>query len=138
MTMLADAAINPLELGQFLLTLAALAGLYLKLRTAARELAGRGELREITPQPLEVTKGKSYVATETCHLMHKSLENRVVRTEMEIESLKRMIQSGLAKLEASHEERIVRLHSRIDEVAEANEARDREILRAIGRLEGAR
>lgn len=126
---LADTSVNPLELGQFLLMMGAVAALYLKIRSAAREMAGRGELREISPQPLEVTEAKAPATLRDV----ARVEKRVVRLEGEVQGMKRDNETARDKM---HDE-MRDLRDRMSDQFQSQGETLRTIERALGRLEGS-
>lgn len=125
---------DSLELGKLLILLGGMAGIYLKLQQALRTMAGKGDAREITNNPLKVQE-------EPRHATHADLtrvEKRMNHLEREIHEMK---QDSLKAREKIHDE-ISDLRDRIDDKLEtqAEIARDqaatlRAIERSLGRLE---
>ena len=88
---------DPVELGKILVPLAALAGIYLKLQTAIRQIAGKGDAREITNNPLNVLAQSRPATMEDIN--HVAL--RVLTLERRFESHMSEMQTTTAAIEDS-------------------------------------
>ena len=120
---------DPLELGKILVPLAALAGIYLKLQTALRQMAGKGESREITNNPLNVLSQSRPATMEDIN--HVAL--RVLTLERRFESHMSEMQTTTAAIEES----VSDLRDRIDDKLGEMDSTLREMSRSLGRLEGS-
>lgn len=119
---------DPVEIGKLIVPLAALAGIYLKLQSAVRQMAGKGEGREITNNPLHV---QELARPATIHDVER-VEKRVYFIERDIKEMKRDTDDFREKLRGD----ITGMRDDIsDKVQTQNEAL-RELTRAVGRLEG--
>ena len=125
---------DTLEVGKLIVLLGGMAGIYLKLQQAMRAMAGKGEGREITNNPLKIQE-------EPRHATHADLarvEKRMNHLERDIHEMK---QDSLKAREKIHDE-ITDLRDRMDDKLETQSeiARDqaatlRAIERSLGRLE---
>jgi hypothetical protein len=119
---------DPVEIGKLLVPLAALAGIYMKLQSAMRQMAGKGDGREITNNPL-IVQGSARPATmDDVDL----LARRVTKLEEQI------IANARHAEDSSHEtlKTIYDLRDRIDDKLGTVAEKLQEIGRAVGRLEG--
>lgn len=119
---------DPLEIGKLVVLLGGLAGIHLKLQSALRGLAGKGEAREITNNPLN-TQAVSRAATMEDV---EAVARRVTRLEEQI------IVNARTAEDSSHHllQNISELRDRIDDKLTTVSDRLSEITRAVGRLEG--
>lgn len=120
---------DPLETGKLLITIAGLAGLYLKLNQAVRAMAGKGEPREISNDPLNVQETPRPATLDDV----KRVERRVDRIEGEIRDSKKESQAWREKLSDD----LTDLRDRLDDKTGVIHEELREISRAVGRLEGS-
>lgn len=131
MPYLAEASINPLDLGQLLILLGAAAAIYLKLRSALREMAGKGEAREIANDPLNVREAPEFVTRRECGILHHSLELRMTNLETRFERHSTDVKDTTDKLREDVADLSDRISDRFLNQAETLRA----IERAVGRLE---
>jgi hypothetical protein len=124
---------DPLELGKLLILLAGLAGLYLKLNQALRQMVGKGEGREITNNPLNVREAPEFVTRRECGVMHLGFENRLTHLELRFD---RHISDVKETTDALRED-ITDLRDRMDDKFATVSEDLKEISRAVGRLEGS-
>jgi hypothetical protein len=124
---------DALELGKFILMLAGLAGLYLKLNQAVRQMAGKGEGREITNDPLNVRAAPEFISRRECGIIHHGLENRIGHLELRFD---KHIAEVKTTTDALRDD-ITDLRDRIDDKFATVSDGLREISRAVGRLEGS-
>lgn len=120
---------DPLELGKLLILLAGLAGLYLKLNQGMRQLAGKGEAREITNNPLH-TQSVSRPAT---------MEDLNV-VALRVLHLERRFESHMAEMQSTTEgieQKVSDLRDRLDDKLTSMDETLREMSRSLGRLEGS-
>ena len=120
---------DPLETGKLLILRAGLGGLYLKRNQAVRAMAGKGEAREISNDPLKV---QETVRSATIDEV-KRVERRVERIEQEIKDSKKESQAWREKLSDD----LTELRDRLDDKTGSICEELREISRAVGRLEGS-
>lgn len=127
---------DPLEIGKFIILLGALAGIYLKIQASLRQMAGKGEMREISPNPLPVTHAARQATMDD--ILH--LERRLVSLENRFDS---HMTTNAAQIERVRDD-ITELRDRVDDKMDANAEllhgyaeTLRQIERAIGRLENA-
>lgn len=126
---------DPLEAGKLIILLGGLAALYLKINKAMREMTGKGELREISPNPLNVQEHHRHATMEDVEAVQK----RVARLEKHV--LK--VESNQVDIENKIDGMRDRLDDKIDDLKESmSDNKDLvseklgEVLRAVGRLEG--
>jgi hypothetical protein len=124
---------DPLETGKLLILLAGMAGVYLKIHQAMRTMAGKGEGREITNDPLNVREAPEYVSRRECGMLHHGLENRLTHLELRFD---RHISEVKTTTDALRED-ITGLSDRMDDKFATVSDTLREISRAVGRLEGS-
>jgi hypothetical protein len=124
---------DPLELGKFILMLAGLAGLYLKMNQAMRQLAGKGEAREIVNDPLHVKEAPEFVTRRECGVMHHGFDTRLTHLEIRFD---KHISEVKTTTDALRED-ITDLRDRIDDKFQTVSDDLREISRSVGRLEGS-
>lgn len=119
---------DPVEIGKLLILLSALGGIYLKLQSAMRQMAGKGEGREITNNPLN-TQAISRAATMEDV---EAVARRVTKLEEQI------VRNARTAEDTSHQllQNIGELRDRIDDKLTTVSDRLSEITRAVGRLEG--
>lgn len=108
--------------------LAALAGIYLKLASAMRQMAGKGDAREITNNPLNTQNISRSATMEDV----EAVARRVTKLEEQI------VCNARTAEDASHQllQNIGELRDRIDDKLTTVSDRLSEITRAVGRLEG--
>jgi len=123
---------DPLEAGKLLILLAGLAGLYLKLNQAVRQMAGKGEGREITNDPLNVREATEYVTRRECGFLHHSFDSRLTHLEQRFD---KHIGEVKTTTDALRDD-ITELRDRMDDKFSTISEELREIGRAVGRLEG--
>lgn len=104
--------LDPSTLGLWLLSLSFLLLVWLNLRRVEREITGKGEHREIRPQPLEV---KSHVRAATSEEL-TILANRVAVIEQRIEHQYRLIEERAEARSAKIHERINMVLSAVSEI----------------------
>lgn len=120
---------DPLETGKLLIMLAGLAGLYLKLNQAMRSMAGKGDAREISNDPLKVQETVRPATLDDV----KRVERRVDRIEAEIKDARRNDDQWREKIRDD----MTDLRDHLDDkISLANEKLS-EIGRSLGRLEGS-
>ena len=120
---------DPVEIGKLLILLAALAGIYVKLQSAIRQAAGKGDAREITNNPLNVLAHSRPATMEDIN--HVAL--RVLTLERRFESHMSEMQTTTAAIEDS----VTDLRDRLDDKLGAMDSTLREMSRSLGRLEGS-
>ena len=120
---------DPVEIGKLIVPLAALAGIYLKLQSAVRQMAGKGEGREITNNPLHV---QELSRPATIHDVER-VERRVALMEMDMKEMKRATDQFRERLRSD----ITEMRDRMDDKLITVSEELREIGRAVGRLEGS-
>ncbi len=120
---------STIETGQLIAELGIAAGIYLKIRSAVREMAGKGETREITNNPLNVQAASRPATMEDV----AAVAERVTRVE------RQLVETAKHSQDASHEngEKIDDLRDRMDDKLTSLTDDIREITRAVGRLEGS-
>jgi hypothetical protein len=119
---------DPYEVGKFLLILGGIAGLYLKMQSAVRAMAGKGEQREITNNPLNTThQPRTATMDDVNHVAH-----RVTLLERRIED--HMKETTLACHDNG--EKVDDLRDRMDDKFDKVTDVLGELTRAVGRLEG--
>lgn len=119
---------DPLEAGKLLVLLAALAGIYLKINKALREMAGKGELREISPNPLNILQQYRAASMEDV----EAVEKRVNRLEQHVLRVER----NQDDIEAKIDELRDRVDDKLTDLKDIMAEKHGETMRAIGRLEG--
>ncbi len=124
---------DALELGKFILMLAGLAGLYLKMNQAMRQLTGKGEAQEITNDPLNVRKAPEYVSRRECNILHHGMESRLAHLEHRFDLHIAEVKTTTDALRGD----VTELRDRMDDKFELVTDDLKEISRAIGRLEGS-
>lgn len=117
-----------LETGKIIVLLGGLAAIYYNINKAVRMMAGKGEGREITNNPLHVQKQSRPATLEDVI----RLEKRVVRLEDDVHGMK---SDSVKAREKIHEE-LTEIRDRIDDKFTDMSDELREIGRAVGRLEG--
>ena len=121
-----------LEIGKLILTLAAVATAYAKIQSSIRGMAGKGEIREITNDPLHI-QSRSRLATmedvESVDKEVRSLEKRFDRHLDKLEANQAEITASLSDLKNS-------LHDEMRDHQDRISDRLSVIDRSIGRLEG--
>jgi DNA integrity scanning protein DisA with diadenylate cyclase activity len=120
---------DPIETGKALVMLAGLAGLYLKVNQAVRAMAGKGEAREISNNPLNVQETSRPATIDDVN----RVDQRVSKLERRIE---RHMQESTDQREDVRES-ITDLRDRMDDKFSLVTEDIKEISRAIGRLEGS-
>lgn len=123
---------NALEIGKFLLTLAALATAYAKIQSSIRSMNGKGEMREITNNPLntqKVSRTATMEDVENVTKQVKTLERRFDKHLDGIETNQIEIEHKVDGLKDSMNDRFDDFRDRIDDKMEV-------LNRSIGRLEG--
>jgi alpha/beta superfamily hydrolase len=120
---------DPLETGKFIATLAALAGFYFKINSSLRTMAGKGDAREITNNPLNTQSISRPATMEDV----QAVARRVTKLEEQIVVNARNAEN------ANHEMlgRLDELRDRLDDKLTTVAERLHEISRAVGRLEGS-
>ena len=120
---------DPLSIGTLILGLAGLAAIYSKINSAIRQMAGKGEGREITNNPLNTLNHSRPATMEDV----KIIADRVAKLE------KNQSINATAFQAATHENstKIDDLRDRIDDKLENLTDKLGEISRAVGRLEGS-
>lgn len=119
---------SPVEIGQTLLTLGAASALYFKIQSAVRQMAGKGDAREITNNPL-ITQDSPRPAT---------LED-VQREAHRITALERRLDAHISESRAANhdlQDSMTKLRDKIDVCMRDMNDELRELIRAVGRLEG--
>lgn len=117
------------ETGKALLILGGIAGVYLKMNQMVRTMAGKGEAREISNNPLNVQETSRPATLEDV----KAVDQRVSKLERKIE----------AHMKESAEQRegvrdsIEDLRDRMDDKFSGVTEELRELSRSVGRLEGS-
>jgi hypothetical protein len=124
---------DPLEAGKLLIMLAGLAGLYLKLNQAVRQMAGKGEGREITNNPLNVREAPEFITRRECGILHHGFESRL--THLEVRFDKHI--SDVKETTDAMREDLTEIRDRMDDKFSTVSEELREISRAVGRLEGS-
>lgn len=119
---------SAIETGKLIIQLGAVAALYLKIQTAVRAMAGKGEQRELTNDPLHVQEKKRPATMEDV----KRVDDRVTALE------KRIVGHMKDSAEERHEltAKVDDLRDRVDDRMGKLSDDIREISRAVGRLEG--
>ena len=120
---------DAVEIGKLIVPLAALAGIYLKLQSAMRQMAGRGEGREITNLPLHVQETSRPATMADVEMVAR----RVTKLEQQL-----VVNANLSA--TSHEKLLAKLddiRDRMDDKLCSVTDRLQEIGRAVGRLEGS-
>lgn len=120
---------DPLEIGKLLLLLAGLAGVYVKINQAMRAMAGKGDAREISNDPLKV---QETARPATIHDVER-VERRVTKVEQDLTDQKAAAQKAREKI---HDD-LSEMRDRIDDKFGTLSEDIREITRAVGRLEGS-
>lgn len=120
---------DPIEIGKLVVLLGGLAGIYLKLQSAMRQMVGKGEGREITNNPLNVQAMSRPATMEDIN--HVAL--RVLTLERRFESHMSEMQTTTAAIEDS----VSDLRDRLDDKLGEMDATLREMSRSLGRLEGS-
>jgi hypothetical protein len=118
-----------LETGKLLVMLAGLAGLYLKLNQAVRSMAGKGDAREISNNPLNVQETSRPATIED-----------VNRVDLRVSKLEKKIEKHMQDSTEQREDvrdSINDLRERMDDKFFQVSDDIKEISRAIGRLEGS-
>lgn len=124
---------DPLEAGKLLILLGGLAGIYLKMGQAMRTMAGKGEAREITNDPLNVREVPEYMSRREGGILLHALEMRLTHLEARFDKHIGEVQKTTDALRHDIES----LRDRLDDKLSTMSEDIREISRAIGRLEGS-
>jgi hypothetical protein len=119
---------DPLEIGKLLILLTALAGIYMKIQVAMRQMAGKGEAREIVNDPLRVQESSR---PATLHDVER-VESRVGVIEREMKDIRKDADQWRERTNDS----LIDLRDRFDDQLTGIKSELREIGRAVGRLEG--
>jgi hypothetical protein len=120
---------NPFEVGQLLITLGALGGIYLKMQGALRAMVGKGEGREITNDPLRT---QDTPAPATLRDIER-IEARLSRLEDDMGTQ----QQGSAHWREKLSDELTDLREKVTDTALDQSERLAAIERSLGRLEGA-
>lgn len=118
---------DPLEIGKLLVLLGGLAGIYLKLQSALRQMAGKGDAREITNNPLN-----------TQNISRPATMEDLGRVDDRVSAVEKRLQDNQTATEQwrmSISEDIIDLRDRIDDKLDGVNDSLKEINRAVGRLE---
>ena len=118
---------DPLQIGELLIPLAGLAGLYLKINQAVRTMSGKGEAREISNNPLHVQEAPRPATV----LDFQRLERRMDKLEKDVKA--NQIETGQFR-DKIHDE-IAELRDRMDDKLTTHGETLRSIERSLGRLE---
>lgn len=119
---------DPLEIGKLVVLLGGLAGIHLKLQSAMRQIAGKGDAREITNNPLNTQAISRSATMEDVD----ALARRVTKLEAQIVVNAQIAQDSSRQTIAM----IGDLRDRIDDKLTTVSDRLLEVSRAVGRLEG--
>lgn len=109
--------------------LAGLAGLYLKMNQAMRQMAGRGDAREISNNPLIVQESARAATIDD-----------VVRVDVRVTKLEKRMDSHMKEAAETREgmrEHLDEMRDRMDDKFQTVTEELRELSRAVGRLEGS-
>jgi len=121
-----------IEIGTLVLQLGAVAAVYAKLQSAMRQMAGKGEGREITNDPLNVRAAEEFVSRRECGIMHRGLEGRVARLETRFAEHIHEAKATTDKLRDDLSD----IRDRMTDQFAVQHDTLRAIERAVGRLEG--
>lgn len=117
-----------MEIGTLLLQLGAVAALYAKVQSAVRQMAGKGEQREITNDPLRTQDSPALATLRDV----ERVEFRVVRLERELKDIGKENDVFREKMHDELREVRDRMGDQFQLLGETL----RTIERSVGRLEG--
>lgn len=79
-----------------------------------RSVTGKGEPREITPQPLLVSPAVRYATTGECAEKHKQIDQRLCQAERRLDAIDRKLEEKLDVVLKAGEERARGIHRRLN------------------------
>ena len=124
---------DPVEIGKLIVPLAALAGFYLKIQSSIRSMAGKGDMREITNNPLNVREAPEFMTRRECSIHHVAFEHRLSSLEHRFD---KHIQEAKATTDAIRDDLSDIRTALGDRMGHIDDSL-REITRSVGRLEGS-
>jgi len=104
--------------------------------TAWSVITGKSAKREIGPQPFEIKTSKDLLTKDDHTQICQPLHHRVGHLENEVRAIRLKMDADKQEILASADITALRIHERIDDLQKTITADNREILRALGRLEG--
>jgi septation ring formation regulator EzrA len=114
-------------------------GIAILVAIAASSLAllqtGKAQKRNIEPQPLEVAVTEKFSTRESCNQKHTETDRRMNTMEHEIATIRASIQETLLDYDRKSEERISKVHDRINALGTSISDKIGDLKRDIGRLE---